>query len=406
MKSLAEAVKNDVLLLDGAMGTQLQEAGLPPGVAPEWWNLAEPAKVEAIHRAYREAGAQMLETNTFGANPIKLAHFGLAAQAAEINRAAVELARKAAGEEAWVVASVGPTGRVLAPLGDLDPEEAAAAFTLQASALAAAGVDAINIETMADMVEMRLALLAALSTGLPVMAEFTFEPNGRTLFGSPPEAVGAFLAGFPLLAAGINCGLTPDLVPPVLEGIGATWPGPLIVQPNAGRPGSYLGPEEFAAATASLQEKGASVLGGCCGTGPAHIAHLRRALSSYPSLRPRQKEPLPFLASRTAARKVAFLPPGPVIAVKDEDQDLLTEALACQEAEVVVFDLTSARMAPRLLRETLAGLWPVLRPPVIFYASNPEVLAAAILSYPGRPGATGDPSLAGKARELGALWFA
>lgn len=406
MKSLAEAVGSSVLLLDGAMGTQLQEAGLPPGVAPEWWNLAEPVKVEAIHRAYREAGAQMLETNTFGANPVKLAHFGLAAQAAELNRAAVELARKAAGDEAWVVASIGPTGRMLAPLGDLDPEEAAAAYTLQASALAAAGVDAINIETMADMVEMRLALLAALSTGVPVMAEFTFEPNGRTLFGSSPEAVGAFLAGFPLLAAGVNCGLTPDLLSPIIEGIGKTWPGPLVVQPNAGRPGSYLGPEEFAVATASLQEKGASILGGCCGTGPAHIAHLRRALSSRASsLRPLRKEALPCLASRTEARMVSSLPREPVVTVKDEGQDLLGEALAYQEAETVLFDLTSVRMAPRLLRETLAGIWPVLRPPVVFCASRPEVLTAAILSYPGRPGATGDPSLAEKARELGALWF-
>ncbi|NLG85086.1 MAG: hypothetical protein GX493_10875 [Firmicutes bacterium] len=406
MKSLEAAVKDEVLLLDGAMGTQLQAAGLPPGMAPEWWNLAEPAKVEAIHRAYREAGARILEPNTFGANPIKLAHFGLATQAAEINRAAVELARKAAGEKAWVVASMGPTGRVLAPLGDLDPEDAAAAFELQASALAAAGVDAINIETMADMVEMRLAILAALATGLPVMAEFTFAPNGRTLFGTTAEAAGAFLAGFPLIAAGLNCGLTSDLIPPVLEGLATTWPGPLIVQPNAGQPGSYLGPEEFAASAAALQEKEASLLGGCCGTGPAHIERLRQVLSSRPSGRPRQKEPLPFLSSRTTARMVSSLPSGPVIAVKDEDGDLLTEALAWQEAEAVVFDLTYPGLAPRLLRETLAGLWPVLSSPVIFYASHPEVLTAAILSYPGRPGATGDPALAGKARELGALWFA
>lgn len=406
MIGFTEAVQKGILLLDGAMGTELQRAGLPAGAAPEVWNLSEPAKVEAIHRAYLEAGAEILETNTFGANPLKLAHYGLAEEVGPLNQAGVELARRAASGGAWVVGSVGPTGRLLAPLGDLDPEEALRGYALQAGALAAAGADAINIETMSDMAEMRLALLGALATGLPVMAEFVFERNGRTLFGSPPEVIGAFLAGFPVLAAGTNCGLTPELLPPILEGLRKTWRGPLVAQPNAGQAGDYLGAEEFAAAAASLVERGATIVGGCCGTTPAHIARLRAELAPHRAALPPTGEAAPFLASRTEVRSLSALPAGATVFVRDEGQDLFAEALPYQDAEAIVFDLTAVEMPPRRLGQVLAGLWPALRPPAIFCASEPETLAAAILSYPGRPGAAGDPSLAEKARELGALWLA
>lgn len=406
MAGLAEAVRgaDRCLILDGAMGTQLHEAGLPPGTAPELWNVMEPAKVMAVHRAYLAAGVEMIETNTFGANPVKLASFGLAERTEELNRAGVELARQAAAGGAWVIGSMGPCGRLLAPLGDLSAAEAAAGFARQARALAAAGVDAINIETMADLAEMRLAIAAALAAGLPVMAEAVFAENGRTMFGAPPEVVGVFFSGFPLLAAGTNCGLTPEELAPLLPRLRSGWTGPLLVQANAGRPGSYLGAEEFAAATVRLAEMGAAIIGGCCGTGPEHIASLRDKLRHKKAAqRPGAKPGM--IASRDRVAVAPELSACPRVAVRDGEEDLFTAAQDLGEVEVIAFDLTGYAGDPGEIGRSLALFWPTVSQPAILIADHREVLAAAIGSYPGRPGASGPSALAGTAQELGALWI-
>lgn len=406
MQDFANAVATRRLMLDGAMGTLLQEADLPVGVPPELWNVQAPEKVAAAHLAYLEAGAEIVETNTFGGSPAKLGLYGLAERAVELNRAGAALARKAVGDRAWVLGSLGPSGRLLAPFGDLDPGEAAAGFQLQAAALAAGGVDAINIETMSDLIELRLAIMAALATGLPVLAEVALAPNGRTLYGSPPEAVGAFFAGFPLVAAGANCGLAPDVLAPLLPGFRRAWRGALIAQPNAGQPGNYLDPEAFAVTVAGLADLGATLLGGCCGTTPAHLAALRQELGRRPSVAPAiQPVPQPFISSRHTIRPLSALPTGPTVPVRDEEQDLQAEIEACGEAEAIILDLDPAGMSPAVLGSWLAGCWPALNVPIVFRADREEILTAAIASYPGRPGACGPNGLAAAAGRLGALWL-
>jgi len=238
------------------------------------------------------------------------------------------------------------------------------------------------------------------------MAEVVLAQNGRTLYGSPPEVVGAYLAGFPLTAAGVNCGLTPAALAPYLPELRSAWTGPTIAQPNAGQPGDYLGPEEFASAAAALAESGATLLGGCCGTTPEHIARLRRELAA------REMAPVPagpisvkMVASRTQARVLESLSSAPVVAVTGEDQDLFQAAQPHGQAAAIVFDLTRVAMSPSLLGRLLAALWPALGAPVVFLADRDEILAAAITSYPGRPGASGPQALSGTARRLGALWL-
>jgi 5-methyltetrahydrofolate--homocysteine methyltransferase len=183
-----------IVVLDGAMGTQLQEAGLPPGLAPEKWNLEQPEVVRDIHRAYIEAGADAVETNSFGANRIKLAEYGLEDRVHELNYRAVTLAREAVGSRGFVVGSVGPLGSLMEPLGDVSFDEAYRWFAEQVQALARAGVDALSIETMGDLAELRVAVCAAVNeTEVPVLAHMTYTGEGRTYTGTPPEAAAAVL---------------------------------------------------------------------------------------------------------------------------------------------------------------------------------------------------------------------
>lgn len=272
------------------MGSMLQSRGLMPGMAPEWMIVNKPDAVIDVHRRYIDAGSEMIETNTFGATRHKLTGFGLEDQTERINTEAVELCRKAAGScRTMVVGSVGPIGELLAPLGTFSPEEAYQNFEEQCRFLANGGADLINIETMSDPTELKLAVMAALNQGIPVMAEASFIANGRMLSGTLPEVAAAILDGFDLTALGVNCSLGPNEMLPILEAMGKATTKPLIVQPNAGIP--YLendqtifplGPEEFGENVEALIQKiQPAVIGGCCGTTPDHIRVLRGIVDQY-----------------------------------------------------------------------------------------------------------------------------
>jgi len=288
---LLDLLASGPVAADGAMGTALIAAGLPAGMAPEAWLLLDEgaAAVAAVHRAHVAAGARIVLTCTFGANPLRLADGAAAGRTAEVCRTAAAVARAAAGPDVVVGGSIGPTGALLAPYGDLDPGAAQEAFAVQAAALAAAGVDVLWVETMADLAEARTAVegARAAAPGLPIVATLTFE-RGRTLFGDRPEAVAAALADLGVAAAGANCGTGFEAVLDVLPGLRAGAPGlPLVAKANAGLPvvgpdGSVTypaSPGDAAAYARRAVELGASIVGGCCGTTAAHVAAIAGALA-------------------------------------------------------------------------------------------------------------------------------
>ena len=275
--SIQEMLGNRMLFLDGGMGTLLQERGLQPGELPESWNLSHAEAVTDIHKAYLEAGADIVLANTFGANRLK---FGdnleaiVTAGVANAKRAVAE-----SGREAFVALDMGPTGKLLKPMGTLDFEDAVAIYKEVAAVGEKAGADLIVIETMSDTYELKAAVLGAKeATDLPVIATVIFGENEKMLTGATPEAVVALLEGLRVDAIGMNCGLGPKQMKPIFERMAACASVPLVISPNAGLPRTENGhtifdvsDEEFASDMAELAGMGAWILGGCCGTTPAHI---------------------------------------------------------------------------------------------------------------------------------------
>jgi len=293
-QKLVEVLKTGkVLVSDGAWGTFLYQKGLNAGECPDEWSLTHYDEVKDIAQSYIDSGADMVETNSFGANRFKLQHFGLQEKATEINEAAVRASREAAGDEKYVVASVGPTGKMLL-MGDVTEEEFYDAFREQAVAFEKGGADAVCIETMSDADEAVQAIKATKeNTGLEVIATFTFEKTlqneYRTMMGlSPSDAVGAALnAGADIVGA--NCGNGMERMIDVVKEIRAEFPDTFIlVHANAGLPVLVDGvntfpetPEIMAGYVPALLESGANIVGGCCGTTPAHIKAMKEAVDKY-----------------------------------------------------------------------------------------------------------------------------
>ncbi len=282
MSPLSEWLKNGAMISDGAWGTQLQAHGLPLGTIPDTWNLTHANQVEAVARAYVEAGSQVILTNTFRANAIAM-HDCVEAELDAINRAGVAISRRAAGPKALVFASIGPTGKMLLTKGT-SREAMSAAFAAQARSLAAAGADALLIETMSDTEEARLAVEAAKPTGLPVIASFAFDSGrnkDRTMMGTTPEAVAAAMANAGADGVGANCGVGVEFAAPICQRLHAACALPVWNKPNAGLPvveGAAVRyvttAGYFASHYAALREAGASFVGGCCGSTPEFVRAL------------------------------------------------------------------------------------------------------------------------------------
>lgn len=295
-----------IIFFDGGMGTMIQARGAEGHSCPEELNLSDPGLIQKIHDLYVKAGSQVITTNTFGANRVKLARVGLQDSLPDIIEAGVRAARSAAGTKALVAGGLGPLGEFVDPLGSVTPGEAFESFKEAAGLLARAGADLLIIETMSDLKEVRAACLGAAHSGLPFIVTMNFDESGRTVLGTPPEAAAITTAALGTALTGANCSLGPEKLLPVVQSMAAVARCPLIVQPNAGIPVLHndrtvfpTGPEEFAEGMEAFLEVGVRAIGGCCGTTPDHIAGLVKRLRGR---RPVRIEALSgcYLASRTS----------------------------------------------------------------------------------------------------------
>ena len=424
-------LNRNLLLFDGAMGTMVQKYNiLEPGEAPEILNLTHPELIAAIHQQYRAAGSQCIETNTFGASRIKLSAAGLDGKVTEINAAAVRIAKTAAQAGGWVAASIGPTGQMIEPLGDLSFEDAYAAFQEQVRACAAAGADLINIETMSDIQEAKAAILAALEVNLPVIASMSFMENGRLLTGLTPEMVAAILSGYPLYALGTNCGLPATALLPIVQKLAAYSSKPLIVQPNAGKPsldnnGVTVYQEsaaEFGAVGRELIRSGARVIGGCCGTSPDHIRELSRGCSAIQPYELPVIERHDYLVSKNGC--VPAAPELDSAAVyplelhpeaelwrqfQNDGEDALIDLLFEIDPQIKALRIRAAELTVqdksvfRSFLQILAAYWPNLLQAEL---SDPELIKVFLAQIPGRSLVIGkaDPGLRDLTESYGGLY--
>lgn len=358
--NIRERLGKELLFLDGGMGTLLQAEGLAPGELPETWNIEHPEKVEAIHRRYYEAGSDVVLANTFGANVCKFHDDRYTVE--EVIRAGIANAKRAGeqiGKETYVALDMGPTGKLLKPMGDLDFDDAYEAFAEAVRYGEKYGADLIHIETMSDTYEVKAAILAAKeNSSLPVFVTMIFDERGKLLTGGDVPSVVAMLEGLRVDALGLNCGLGPKQMLPILNDLRRYTSLPIIMKPNAGLPKQKNGetyydvePDEFARIMQEVVKEGACVIGGCCGTTPEHIKKLVEECKDLP-LREIEKKHDTIVSSYGQAVILDDMPRiiGERInptgkkkfkeALKNEDMDyILKEAITQQDKGAHILDV-------------------------------------------------------------------
>jgi 5-methyltetrahydrofolate--homocysteine methyltransferase len=408
MPDITRRLGQEVLIVDGALGTMLQRAGMPSGQCPEELNVTNPEMVMDVHHAYVTVGAECISSNTFGGSRTKLAEYGLGDRVEELNRAGVRLARRAGAQH--VFGDAGPCGLVMEPLGPATFDEVFAIFAEQIAALAAEGPDAIALETFTDLAEIRCALLAARSvTGLPVFASMTFGLSGRTeLSATDPETAAVVLEACGATVVGMNCGLGPAQMLPLVERMAAATALPLIVQPNAGLPALVDGrtvfpgtPEEMGEHAARFAELGAALVGSCCGSSPAFTGAI---LDEAKRVRLPERA-RPGGVALASVRRTVRLGAGRPLALIGESinptgrtalaaslragsLEIVRELAVAQEhagahlldVNVGAAGVDAAAVLPRAVT-ALAGLSEL---PLVIDTTDPVALEAALKAYPGR----------------------
>ena len=395
---------DDTLIFDGAMGTQLQAAGLDAGELPELLCLSDPEKITGIHRAYVEAGSDVVSTNTFGANARKL---GEAASVREVFSAAVACAR--AANPGYVAADIGPTGALLRPMGTLSFDEAYDLFAEQAIAATEAGADLFIVETMADLLEAKAAVLACReNSDLPVFCTMTFGEDGRTFLGTTPEVAAVTLSALGADVIGINCSLGPADVAPLVMRMMPWSRRPVMVQANAGLPSvvdgvtTYsVGVDEYCEALEPLVRAGVTVLGGCCGTTPDFIRGEKDLLARVPVGRTERRDDLCV----TSAQRLFSLRAGHVGVIGERinptGKKRLKEALRTGDLDYVMGEAVAQAKAGAEVLDVNAGLPEIDEPativrlveelqgvttlPLQIDSADPVAIEAAVRVYPGKP---------------------
>ena len=402
---ILDYLKDNLLILDGGMGTLLQSAGLPSGELPERWNLTHPEVIQKIHRDYFEAGSNVVSTNTFGANLLKFSPDELD----DIVRAAVENAKTAkeglVGER-FIALDIGPSGKLLKPYGDLDFEDAVALFAHTVKLGVKYGVDLIFIETMNDSYETKAALLAAKeNSDLPVFVSNAYGADGRLMTGASPAAMVAMLEGMGADAIGTNCSLGPRQLAPVVDELLEYATVPVLLKPNAGLPEIKnsktvydISPEEFGAEVASLVRRGVRICGGCCGTTPEYIKATVKALPSSPIFPDVKKHTL--VSSYTHAVDFANAPLliGERInptgkkrfkeALREYDLDfIIEEGLKQESAGVHILDVNVGLPEidePKMIKDVVCALQAVCALPLQIDTSDPVAMETALRRYNGK----------------------
>ena len=406
--NIREFMQHNILFLDGGTGTLLQQAGLLPGQRPEEWNLTHPRVVKDIAKAYYDSGSNLVSANTFGAN---LLHFS-PDRLEETVAAALELARQAQKESTglqpkFVALDMGPTGRLLKPMGDLDFEEAVSIFAQTVRLGAKYGADAVFIETMTDSYETKAALLAAKENcDLPVFVSNAYGADGRLLNGATPEAMVALLEGMGADGVGCNCSLGPDQLQDVVRRLLNVAQVPVLFKPNAGLPQEengktvfHISPKDFAASVTQMIGEGVRIAGGCCGTTPQHLAALVNQASAY---QPKEREEKNLCCISSFAKRVDFAADPVLIgerinptgkkrfqqALRERDLDfILQEGIAQADAGAHVLDVNVGLPdidEAALLCQTVQQLQQVTDLPLQIDTANAVAMEKALRRYNGK----------------------
>ncbi|MDI1448711.1 homocysteine S-methyltransferase family protein [Polyangium sp. 6x1] len=411
-QEFARRLRSEVLILDGSMGAFLQARGLPDGYAPDLWNVEQPDAITAVHREYVNAGADILLTNTFGASRLRLGEYSAADRVREINAAAVENARRAIGDKRVLVAGdIGPSGTTLQPGGELPFEEAVEIFSEQARALVDAGVDVIAIETMFDLVEMKAALIGVrdVTRTVPVIAHMTYTVRGLTDTGTDPETAAIVLEACGADVIGVNCSVGPEDMLEVVGRMGRATSLPLSVQPNAGLPvmrhGRTVFPQtadQMAPFARQFVDRGAAIVGGCCGTTPEYIRMIASEVGHKPHATT-NRLPGTWITSRSRSLRIGkgapFVTIGERInptgrkvfsqAIREGRTDLIVQdARAQAEGGAMALDVNVGVPLvdeAAMLEKAVLAVQNVTDLPLVVDSANVHALERGIRAFPGRP---------------------
>ena len=409
IKKIKSLIKAGPVILDGATGTELQKNGMPSGVCPEAWCLDNPEIIQAVHASYAQAGAQVVYSCTFGANRYKLKQYGMEGDVRRVNRDLVRLAKEACGPKALVAGDIGPTGLFVEPFGPLPFEEAVEAFKEQVRGLIDGGCDLIVIETMIDIQETRAALLAVKETAdIFTLVSMTYEEDGHTLGGTPPVAALLTLQSLGADAVGCNCSTGPEKMVEFVAAMKPYATVPLLAKPNAGMPRLVglntvfdMEAGAFAAEGKKLIEAGANLLGGCCGTTPAHIRSLAKTVKRRKT-KPSARKSIAALSSARSA--FIFSDNQPLVVVGERINPTGKKALQQElldgkttiirqmavEQEQLGADLLDVNVGMPGIDETatiknvIGLLSTASRLPLAVDSANAETIEAALRLYPGR----------------------
>lgn len=404
---IRRAMKERVLLFDGGMGTMIQQAGLKGGQQPEVYNMIHPEIVISIHKSYVDAGADIITTNTFGANEYKLKGTGYNPEV--IVKHGVSLARKAAGDR-WIALDIGPIGQLMQPNGALSFDDVYQAVARQVKAGAKAGADLVIVETITDLYEMKAAVLAVKeNSNLPVFCTLTYGESGKTMMGTDPLTAVNVLEGLGVDAIGANCSLGPKELLPIVDEILKWAHIPVVVQPNAGLPrleGGQtvfaMGPDEFAAHGKKMVEKGVRIIGGCCGTNPSFIKKLKEEIQGIQD-RPFIVDKEKLTAVSSSSNTIIIGEDVKIIGerINPSGKEHIEKALLEQDFDEIVSEAIEQKMAGAHILDINVGLSNIdekdvmtkivseiqgmVNIPLQIDSTDPEVIEAALRIYNGKP---------------------
>lgn len=408
MRNFMKDIKDRVLLYDGSKGTMLHQLGLQGGDCAEAWNISHAGEVEKVYTLYKEAGSDVIQTNTFQGSRPKLAEYGLGDKTHEFNFEGARLARKVMGKDGFVAASIGPVGKLFEPSGELTFQTAYEVYREQVKAVADGGADIINFETFTDIAEMRAALLAAKETvQLPVICSMAFEANGRTLMGTDPFIAGIILKSLGADMIGTNCSFGPEHLLAILGKMAETGGIPLCVKPNAGLPELIDGktvfkesPEKFAQLANDFVQLGVRLIGGCCGTTPEFIKALKARLDGVIPEKPASRSwhvitsgvkvvNLETLTEPSVGRIDAARDPGLLQELRSGNCEFIVDRaleLSCEGYDVICINVDDAQGDDELLSRVVNAAQGYLKEPFILQTASAKALAAALRIYSGKAG--------------------